>query len=139
MSVQRVQRIAQRLPYSLREQVIGYARSVADVTAEIAEQAGVPMTASLRDQLALLAGLKKLYSISSAGYWAVDGAGAYLQRQDVSSVRIGSTDYSRGGDFHYALRTLLQDFDRFLAAHDLAELVAVDSYAELAQRLVNGH
>lgn len=137
MSVRRVQAIAERLPYSLREQVVGYARAVADAADGIAEDAGVPASADLRDQLAMIAGLRKIYSVCSASFWAVDGAGALLQAQDIRAVHVGSTDYSRGSPFHYSLRSLLADFDGFLAEHRLTELVHAGSYAEVAQRLVH--
>ena len=137
MSIERLQTIARLLPYALREQVVGYARSVATAAPEIAEAAGVRLTDRMRDDLTFVAGLRKLYGICASSYWAVDGAASFLSQRDVASVRMGSTDYSRGGQFHLRLRQMLNDLDRLLEDHDLRPTVRSESYIDIARRLAH--
>jgi hypothetical protein len=137
MSVRLVQQVVNSLPYAIREQVLGYARSVDFVALDIAADVGIQLTEAIRDQVALVAAVKKLYSICSASYWAVDGAGLFLQREGAESVRVGSTDYSRGGGFHLSLRRLLASFDVLLAEQGMSDIVSTGSYGEIILRLSN--
>ncbi len=69
MSLRYVNAFAPELPYTLREQVIDYARSVEAASQEIFKEAEVKLTDELRDQLALVAAVRKLHSICSSSYW----------------------------------------------------------------------
>jgi hypothetical protein len=123
MSLDRLQNVVRGLPYNLRDQVIGYARSVDAAAPDIAREADVELSRDLRDRLVFLAGVRKLYAICASTYWAVDNATAFLGRQDISSVRVGRTDYSRGGEIHAGLRALYRDFEAILGQYDLQAVV----------------
>jgi hypothetical protein len=136
MSIDRLQLAVQSLPYNLREQVLGYARSVDAAAPDIAREARIDLSPLIRDQLVFLAGLRKFYAICASSYWAVDNASAFLQLQDVGAIRVGRTDYSRGGELHTGLRVMLRDFDIILRQYDLVGIADV-SYTELLSRLAN--
>lgn len=120
----------------LREQVIGYARTVDAASSEIAREARIEWTPSLRDDLVFVAGLRKFYSICASSFWAIDNATAFMRDQQVSRVRVGRTDYSRGSPLHAGLRAILRDFDLILQQYQIGRIADV-SYVELIQRLAN--
>jgi hypothetical protein len=132
-----LQRAFGELPYALREQVYGYARSVGESSREIAIDANIEWSPELHDRLVFFAGVRKLYGICASSFWAVDNAGAFMRRNDVNTVRVGGTNYSRGAEIHTGLRRMLSDFDGLLRDYDLTMLTDF-SYVELARRVTNG-
>ena len=136
MAIEQLQAAVVALPYNLREQVLGYARSVDAAAPEIAREAGVVLTLYVRDQLAFIAGVRKLYAITASSYWAVDNAAQFLEQQDVAAVRVGRTDYSRGGQMHSGLRSTLEDFDRVVVQYDLRSNIDAP-YVDVVRRLAN--
>jgi hypothetical protein len=56
---------------------------------EIFCDAGVAETLELRDQLVLIAGVKKLDAICSSAFWILDNSLTGLQQADIQQVRLG--------------------------------------------------
>lgn len=137
MSIQLLKKILAPLPYTLKEQVLGYARSVDVALPEIATEASVELTSELTDKIVFFAGISKIYSICSASYWAVDNACHFLEQSDVVSVRSGSTYFSRRSDFHQELKTMFHDIEQILEKENLLTFAANPSYAELLKRLAD--
>ena len=69
MSLRYVNAFFKELPHTLREQVIDYARSVDAASRDISKEAEVELTDDLRDQLVLVAAVRKLHAICSSSYW----------------------------------------------------------------------
>ena len=139
MSLERVSEFAQSLPPRLREEVVAYARSVDNAAADIFREARVQFDQRLADQLTFLAGIKKLYAISSGTFWILDNSLYSLQKADTYEVRIGSMRISRGSKEYEQLRTLLADLDELLVVQGLYDLVQVSSYVETLRRLSDEH
>lgn len=136
MSIARLQLALTRLPYGLREQILGYARTVDAAAPEIAREARVELDSRLREDLVFLAGLRKFYAICAASYWAIDNSTAFLRAREIERVLVGRTDYSRGGEMHRGLRGALADFDQILAQYELRDIEDAN-YATLLSRLAS--
>jgi hypothetical protein len=114
------------LPWSLREQVIGYAKSVDDALPEIFREARRDFDRVLGDQIVFFAGVKKLYSIVGASYWTLDNSGKLLETLEVSSIRAGGLDLTRGGDLHHRLQALVNSFDKALEKDNVRQYLNLD-------------
>jgi hypothetical protein len=137
MSLADVDEFAQNLPYVLREQVVGYARSIRDAAPEIIQEAGVSPSPGVIDQLIWIAALKRLHSILSSTYWTINTANVLLREQNAGFPVIGGVDYSLKSSFYSRLRSALQDLEALLSSLDLSDLITLQ-WADVVKRLVNG-
>lgn len=136
MSLDRLATAIEPLPYSLKEPIFGYARAVEQAAPSIARGAGIELSDSLSDALVFAAGVRKYYAFCHSAFWAIDNSARFLHSQEVDRVRVGRTDYSRGGELHRELGRALQDFDAVLRDHRLQ--VATDgSLADLLLQLAS--
>ncbi len=122
------------LPFALREQITSYAESVKLALPAIFSDAGVTPRQELSDQVVFLAGIKKFHGLVASNYWALDNSASLLQTADVTRIRIGAQDFSRGGELHSSLRSVLEAIETVLAHEEIKELLEL-SYAELVQHL----
>jgi len=124
----------------LSEQVLSYARALEIAAPEIFKDAGVKPNRELTNALVFIAGLRKLFSIVDANYWVVENTGAILaSQQEQYSVRVGSTDISRGGTYHQSLKTVRSELTKILAEHKLLQYVGNVPYVEILRELADGH
>jgi hypothetical protein len=135
MSLQLVQELAEQLPARLRDDVVGYARSVQSAVPDIFREANLAQDQSLADQLVFLAGIKKLYAICSGTFWILDSSLQSLQNAEAYEVKIGSMRISRGSREWRQLHDLLNDLDTILVEQRLDEMVDSTSYPEILRRL----
>lgn len=135
MSLELVQAFAQELPPRLREDVVGYARSVQGALPDIFRDAKLAQEQALADQLVFLAGIKKLYGICSGTFWILDNSLQSLDQAEAYEVRIGSMRISRGSKEWVQLRDLLNDLEVILAQQRLQEMMLLTSYSEILHRL----
>lgn len=126
----------ENLPWALRDQIIGYAKSVDDALPEIFREAGHEFDRALGDQLVFLAGVKKLYSIVGSCYWALDNSGKLLESLDVSAIRAGGLDLTRGGYLHTRLHALITSLDIAFEQNNVRHYLNLD-YKTLIQLLSN--
>jgi len=131
-----LQNTVEALPWSLRDQVIGYAKSVDDALPEIFRETGREFDRSLGDQLVFFAGVKKLYSIVGSCYWALDNSGKLLESLEVSTIRAGGLDLTRGGSLHTRLLALVTSLDIALEQNNVREYLNLD-YKTLIEVLSN--
>jgi len=96
MSLELVEEFAQQLPFRLREDVIGYARSVQAAVPDIFREARMTLDQGLADQLVFVAGIKKLYAICSGTFWILDNSLHSLQQAQAYEIKVGSMRISRG-------------------------------------------
>lgn len=137
MSIRKVDEFAAKLPYSLRNQVIGYARSVATAAPSIFKDAGVEFDERIERKLIFVAGLRKFYSICAFQYWAVDNSLKIIERRAAPSIKMGSTYISRGSEDYLAFRSLLTELEEYLFENDLIELIKVSYYSDVIEILSN--
>lgn len=138
MSLELVTEIARELPPKLREDVVGYARSVQSALPEIFHDAGIAETRELRDQLVLIAGVKKLHAICSSAFWILDNSLTGLQQADIQQVRLGSLYVARGSRQWLELRDAVTAIEGVLANQGVLPFVYTPSYADVLRELTHG-
>jgi hypothetical protein len=137
MSLELVTEFARELPPRLREDVIGYARSVQSVLPEIFQGARVVETRDLRDQLVFIAGVKKLYAICSSAFWILDNSLRGLERAEVQQVRLGGVFLARGSREWVQLRDTVTGIEGVLQEQRILQFVYMPSYADILTELAN--
>jgi hypothetical protein len=138
VSLERVAAVVGQLPPKLREDVIGYARSVRSALPEIFREAGLAEDVRLGDELVFLAGIRKLHASCSAAFWVLDNSLASLREANVVNVRMGSRVYSRGSPEWRQLSELVTGLERLLDQARLLDLMYEPSYAAVLLELHRG-
>ena len=100
------------LPYSLREQVLGYAESVERALPEIFKSNRRKFDKNLGDKIVFMSGVRKLYSLVSSSYWTLENSAYMLNEEGISSIKIGSSDFSRGSDIYRRLKGLISTLEK---------------------------
>lgn len=136
MSLRYVNAFAPELPYTLREQVVNYARSVEAASHEISKEAEIQLTDELLDQLVLIAAVRKLHAICSSSYWLLYNS-TKLLGNEVAGVRVGGTTFSRETTHFGQLSTLLSDLEIVLTDQGLSVDVIRRPYPEILTFLAN--
>ena len=134
MSLRYVNSFASELPYSLREQVVDYARSVDQASSEIFKEAEMELTEELRDQLVLVAGVRKLYAICSTSYWLLYNSTTLLGNGD-AGIRVGGTTFSRDGGQFLKLSILLRELETVLHEQGLSRDLIQQPYTGILRFL----
>lgn len=99
------------LPYSLKDQVLGFATFVEDSADDLLESAGVTeISDSLIDELVFAAGMWRLWKSVNAQISLLDSSLTLLAASGVSEVRMGTTSYTRSSPVYGLLTTLRDDF-----------------------------
>jgi len=111
MSLERVDELFRSLPPQLYEQVSGYARAVKESAADIFRGAGVEFRPALVDDLVFIGGVKKFFAICRSNFWVLDSSMTLLARQDVHTIKIGASSYSRGSPSYRQLAELYRDLE----------------------------
>lgn len=137
MSLRYVDGFAQKLPYALRVQVVGYARSVDEAADDIFAEANREINEELRDQLTMIAAVRKLHAICSSSFSILYNS-RNLLGQEVSGIRAGSTVYSPEGGEYVQIRTLLAHLNETLAGHGMHHNLLHGSYRAVIEELSDG-
>jgi len=130
MSIKDVQELVKGLPWGIAEQVTSYARSVEDALPQIFRDSGQTFNSRVADQVIFLAGVRKLHGIVASSYWTLENSGKLLESMDVSAIRAGSHDLTRGGKLHDQLYSLLKSLENVLEKQDIKQYLNL-SYADL--------
>lgn len=136
MSLRYVNAFAPELPYTLREQVLDYARSVEAASQNISKEAEIELTDELRDQLVLVAAVRKLHAICSSSYWLLYNS-TKLLGNEVTGVRVGGTTFSRESEHFVQLSVLLDDLETVLREQGLKPEIIRRPYPEILSFLAN--
>lgn len=140
MSVPQLIGMLQGLPPALKDQVVEYARAIESAADDIFQDAGIQRDSALTSKLVIIAGVRKLYAIVESNYWIIEHAGMLLERTTQSSaVRVGSTDFSRGGEYHRTLERMRLEIGNAIEDAGLAPYVYQSGYKEVVRELANGH
>lgn len=135
MSMADVYQLVEALPWALRDQIIRYASAVNDAVPEIVREARVELSRRLRDDIVVVAALKKLHAIMTLDRWAIDRMLSYLDGHDIAGMTLGSQLIVRGDSEYAETAAMLRELNTFLSEHDLLELVMTRTYAEIASKL----
>lgn len=135
MSLRAVQSFCEPLPRALRDQVVGYARSVSDAFFNIAREAQVRPHGNLQNQLVFVAGIKRLYSLLRADYWLVENAISLLKSYDVDGFQLGRQTLAGDTPEHRDILAAYQELRGYLEEEGLWHLVQMNSYPEILKEL----
>lgn len=141
MSLRAVQNFASHLPFSIEDQIVGYARSVQDALSEIFQNAQVPYNETIANQVVFIAGIKKLYAICNSNHRVIDDSLNILARQNTYSIRFGRSLISQNSNEFIQLENLLNELVNFLGNENILELVSNPFYSEIVITLnesING-
>lgn len=138
MSLQAIQAIADELPTILRNDLIGYTKSVEAALPEIFSQAHVTRSEKLSNELIFIAGIKKIYSICSSQYWLLNNS-LHALKDHVQEIRLGSAVISLHSPDYQRLEQINNELFEILSSQGVAEFLDVSSYAEILRRLYRGH
>ncbi len=137
MSLRYVNMFADDLPHAIRTQVVDYARSVDEAAEEIFSSAERTMEPQLRDQLVLIAAIRKLHAICSSSFWILYNSSAILG-PNVPGIRVGSRIYSVDSSEFAALRTLLGDLELLLVSQGLDLKLLHGPYTDVLEAISDG-
>ena len=137
LSLRYVNPIARELPYSIASQVLSYARSVDESAEDIFDEAKLEVNAEIRDQLVLIAAIRKLHAICSSSYWILSNSQRILGA-DVSGIRAGSGFYAPGSSAYTDIRKTLFGLQQLLQEQDLPMNVLRGPYTDVLEFLRNG-
>ena len=139
MSKAKVEELIEELPNSIKEQVLSYVKSVDDASIEIFKSSGIKYSKKLSDQLIFIAGIKKVFSMVDSIYWLIENSNSMLERNDMNSIRIGSTDLSRESQFYRELSNLRNELVEVLNENNLSDLISERQYGNILKALANEH
>ena len=138
MSIRDVEQIVAELPYSIREDVVGYAHSVQAALPDIFRNARLPATSTLKDQIVLVAGVRKLHSIATSNFWILEHSLHLSREANLGAVRIAGETIHRRSDYYLALSRLMNGLNVLLGDLGIREYIEMDSYADIARSLSIG-
>lgn len=136
MSIAFLREMTEKLPPSLREQVLGYAESVKVAAPAIANDQGIEFTQTFEDHITFLAGVRKLFSIVSSSYWSLDNSAALLAQSDIPTITIAGRSFSRGSKLHQQIHTLLIDLESELREANVLSIVQL-SFSDMAEAVAH--
>lgn len=137
MSLRYVERFAKQLPYALQVQVVDYAKSVDEAASDIFAEADRQMNDQLRDQLTLVAAIRKLHAICSSSFWILYNSSSLLGNQ-VSGIRAGSAVYSPDSPEYGQIQTLLRNLEDTLGSHGIDRNLLQGPYTAVLEVLSDG-
>jgi hypothetical protein len=139
MSLAVLRDIVAELPRVIADQILGYAESVERELPHIFERWGTQSDHTLAEELVFLAGVRKLHAIVASSYWTLDNSATLLTGPSIDNIRVGELDYSRDGELHRTLRSLLETLENVLAAHNLSQYLYVPLSEVLTLLTINEH
>lgn len=138
MSIRDLEQVVSELPYSIREDVLGYALSVQRAMPEILREARIREADGLAEQIVFVSGIKKLYSVTASSFWVLENSLEVARQADLGAVRVAGERIDRGSEYYNSLSTLLRDFDLLIEDLGIREVIDIDSLPELARALSAG-
>ena len=120
-------------PYTLREQVIGFAMFVEDAAQEVLAMVEVQQpNAAMIDQLIFMAGVWRIWQTVNGPLRILQSATDLLSQQGVGVVQIGGSTYSRESAVYRMLISLRNDLLRLLQDQGLIELTRATTLRDVA-------
>jgi hypothetical protein len=123
MSLDLLSEMLETLPFTLRDQIEGYAQSIDEVTEEIFRDARVEFSEELGDRLVFVAGIRRLWTITNSHYSILDNSLALIAEHDVQGFAVGSRLFTRQSAEFAEIRQLRDDLFRRLQQLGLEQYV----------------
>jgi hypothetical protein len=133
MSREALREVIRPLPWSLREQVEEYVRSVVEAAPNIFEEAGVAMNRRALDDFVFIVGIRKLWHLVDSQYILLTGALTLVEGHGVGEIRVGRGRYGRNSETYAALRQLRNALYRELIRLEIFNLANTRSLTDVAK------
>jgi hypothetical protein len=130
--------MVETLPRSLRDQVLDYVAAVDAAADAIFEEAQIEQTPQLRDDLLVVATLKKTLGIVASCFWAIDNSLAITSVGGTLAVRVGGAIYSKESERYTELRALHRDLENVVRELRLSESIQAENYVDVLEGLADG-
>jgi len=112
------------LPYTLKNEIGGYATSIELASTEIFLNAGIEKKQEILDKLIFLACIKRIWTIVSSQFWIVDNTLTLISHDsDFKEVKVGATIFSKTSDTYKQLKDLRDKFELLIHELELNEIV----------------
>ena len=123
--------VTAELPYRLRDEIEGYVNAVDAAAADIAQESGVELTESLRNQFLFVVGIRRLWTIIDGSHWLATDASALFEKSEAPRVQAGSFFLGPGTEFTRELHRLRSHLSEILAEQELIEPMVMNRLSEV--------
>jgi hypothetical protein len=122
-----VKRLTQSLPYALRESVEGYTQAVQEVLPEIAKEAEVQLTDSLRNQFLFVVAVRRVWEFVSGSCWIAESCIDIAQRHGIAGFQVGGDLYAKGSETYESMDRLRKEFSQLIERLKIGQFVRASS------------
>lgn len=127
--------VTSQLPFTLRQDIEGYARTLQDAETDIYRDADVSLKEVPSERFLLVTVVWRLYSQVEGQRWVVQNSLEVASEYSASGISAGRFRYSRGSEDVSEIRELHTSFERWLHNRDLDFLKLVDGPREILEAL----
>ena len=120
------------LPWTLREQIENYVRTVSDAAPAIFEEAELELTPKALDDFLFAAGLRKLWDLVESQYVMLSSALGLVEPHGVQRVDVGRRAFSRESETYENIRRIRMGLYQRLVALEVFPIVAARTLSEVA-------
>jgi hypothetical protein len=121
----------------VRDQVLGYAESVDNALPDIFEEAQIPFDEQVRDEVAPIAGIRKLDAICTSSALLLGRAVATVAAERITTIKIGASEYAEGSPDYSELTQLSERMRVMLRELELEQYLSMQ-YAGIVRELFYG-
>jgi hypothetical protein len=89
MSLVLLSEMLEPLPFTLREQIEGYAHSIDEVGEDILRDVGIPFDEQVMDQLVFIAGVRRLWTIVDGQFSILNNSLLLMAKDQVDGFSVG--------------------------------------------------
>ena len=123
--------VTAELPYRLRDEIKGYVNSVDAAAADVAQESGVELTESLRNQFLFVVGIRRLWATIDSSHWLATDASALFKKAEAPRVKAGSLSLGPGAQFTRELQRLRVRLLDILVEQELIEPMDMNRMSEI--------
>lgn len=132
MSRAALRELLRPLPWTLREQIEDYVRTVNDAAPAIFDEADLPLTPESLDRFLYAAGIRKLWDLVESQYVLLTSALGLVEPHGVERIDVGRRSFSQGSETYLEIRALRQGLYRELVRLRLFPIADARSLSEVA-------
>jgi hypothetical protein len=132
VSRQALREIVAPLPWTMREQIEDYVRTVAEAAPAIFDEADLPLTPGDLDRFLYAAGIRKLWNLVESQYVLLSSALGLVEPYGVEQIDVGRRSFSRASETYTEIRELRNGLYRQLVRLELFPVAAARTLADVA-------
>jgi hypothetical protein len=137
MSLELVDQMVQQLPYTLRDQVTGYAAAIEECGEDIFHDTEVPFDQALLDRLVFVVGVRRLWTLVDWQFSVLNNSLSMLSRDQADGFAIGRRRLDRRSKEYADLAQIRADLLQKIRDLDCERYVVSRSVKDIL-RLLSG-